>query len=113
MKKLPFKLLGLALTGAMVSGAALVTVPAGPAHAQDTASDLAYAECHYDHDFDSCQFLAEQGQNITEPELKCLAAAGITIAGLAVGDGIGEELAADIARKYLAAGATGCLGSFL
>jgi len=88
-------------------------VPAGPAHAQDTASDLAYAECYYDHDVDSCQFLAEQGQNITEPELKCLATAGISIAGLAVGDGIGEELAGEIARKFLAAGATGCLISFL
>jgi hypothetical protein len=112
MHKMRFPLLGLALTGALLSGAAVTVLPAEPARAQDTASDLAYAKCHYGHSFESCRFLAEQG-NIPREGLRCLAASGIAVTGLFVGEGVGEALAAAIARKYLAAGAFGCLSTFL
>ncbi|PPF68549.1 hypothetical protein C5E16_06705 [Clavibacter michiganensis] len=112
MKGIRFALLGLALTGALISGAAVTVLPAESARAQDTASDLAYAKCHYGHSFESCQFLAEQG-NIPREGLRCLAASGIAVAGLFIGEGVGEGLATAIARKYLAAGAFGCLSTFL
>lgn len=102
----------VALATVVVAIGGAVAIPS-TANAQDTASDLAYAKCHYGHDVQSCKFLAMQGKRITKGELKCLAAAGIAIGGLAVGEGVGEGLALSIARKYAAAGFAGCLTSFL
>ncbi|WP_140448616.1 hypothetical protein [Curtobacterium flaccumfaciens] len=102
----------VAIASVFIALGGAVAVPSA-ANAQNSASDLAYAKCHYSKDVQSCKFLAMQGKHITKSELKCLAAAGIAVGGLFVGEGVGEGLALSIARKYVAAGAAGCLGSFL
>lgn len=105
----------VALSGALVLGpvATATAEPSGPVAFQDSAHDLMLAKCTYGHEVQACKNLALEGKHVTSSQLRCLAAAGIAVGGVILGEGIPEAVAAAIARKYVVAGAAACLGSFI
>lgn len=106
---------GLALTGALLGGATVVTASPAPAHAIDSLKDLCaglpHTKGHVSQAYKDCVKREVQSHTPTAAELKCYRGAGIAVAALVADHLISKGDARVIAARLIAAGAFGCIGA--
>jgi hypothetical protein len=101
----------LLLAVALAGGVSLTALPAAPARAIDSISDLCASLPHDSQGYRDCVETRVVAQRPSEEELKCYRGAGVAVGALLVDNYLSKGNAQVLAARLIAAGAFGCIGS--